>query len=736
MRILVALSVVAAYVVLTIAETPEILQTPAVAGNPIISSVQSSAAEGQWNLTLLLGELFVFFFYWFKFNDWAGEGGAPAGFKPRPVRHFTTLLRYFGWNAVYGLIMVGIFSALVFFPDLILRVTNSYLRASQSINTPIPGLSEFIGLMDQSVPNPQIANTKQPPDYTPFMVMLVTVVWSGMRPFSELERRFRLSLQEHAAVPNQARDLIETFKSEDGNFLPDPGTIDDIVELSEGKIRREDFECSSGSNDCDYSARYARVEYLYYLLQKYKREHVFSRLTERYLGEFQDLEQTMHKVRGRITKQLEDIRAAAVEEGLRDSSVPAPAFGQADEILAQLDEKRRSQLRNQFFNAQSEELESAIDQAWHEILQLIVCSVLAVGRSTTHRRDLFEAFGLTLSRRIPLQLKWQTLTVVAVGTLATVFACSAVYYFGQEVLKGSDPPLPKGLNGVLWWSFMACVMHLVGIVAGYTVQRSLETQRKRLQIGKQRAPMRSDLMAEAAWATAFGVTLNVFVLALMLTPEGKLTALVNIWWWAWVPGVTALFAAIYTQQDNRYRLFGSYHRLKQSLQNRDPSESTKELERFRALKDKQLLMGQALMTGGVAVFVAIVLRIDAFQTFNPKMLAYVAYVGVTTTLVGLALAWILREWVTAEQHSGGFEKRKNRRPHHSDAKWQAVDGDFAVRTHTVSDNGAEITALTGLTVGTQGVIDIPPFAPQTARVIRQDDMDRNRFFVRFVNTAA
>ena len=101
MRIIVIISIIGAYAVWKLAETPALWNTMPVAGNPL--GIESTDKQ-IYGLTLALGELFVFLFYWFKFNEWAGEGDAPPGFRPRPVRHFTTWLRYLGWNCTYGLI--------------------------------------------------------------------------------------------------------------------------------------------------------------------------------------------------------------------------------------------------------------------------------------------------------------------------------------------------------------------------------------------------------------------------------------------------------------------------------------------------------------------------------------------------------------------------------------------------------------------------------------------------------
>ena len=79
MRSIVVVSIIGAYVVWKLAETPALWSYTPVAGNPLGVEASDNQIFG---LTLVLGELFVFLFYWFKFNEWAGEGVAPPGTAP------------------------------------------------------------------------------------------------------------------------------------------------------------------------------------------------------------------------------------------------------------------------------------------------------------------------------------------------------------------------------------------------------------------------------------------------------------------------------------------------------------------------------------------------------------------------------------------------------------------------------------------------------------------------------
>ena len=116
MRILPLLGLLAAFLLVKLAGNPGVLLKQTVVGYQVTGE---GINNGLFDITTILGEIIVFLFYWFKFNEWAGAGVAPKGFRPRPARHFTTWLRFLGWNTFYGLLMVGVYSVIVFFPELV-----------------------------------------------------------------------------------------------------------------------------------------------------------------------------------------------------------------------------------------------------------------------------------------------------------------------------------------------------------------------------------------------------------------------------------------------------------------------------------------------------------------------------------------------------------------------------------------------------------------------------------------
>jgi|GEM_PF-1667957 len=733
MRALPILGLFVAFLLVKLAGSPELLAERQIVGNPLLSE---DGASRVFDLTSSLGAIFVFLFYWFKFNEWAGVGDSPTGFRPRPARHFTTWLRYLGWNTLYGSMMVGGYVLIVFFPEIVLRIVDSYVGASSSFNAPITGVTEFQKLLNQ-IPFSSESGVQDPIDpakLAPYAVMLTTVVWAGMRPFSEFERRLRLRLQERAAIPTQARELVDTFEKDENNFVPEQDTAAEVAKHLQGHpLNVEDFS-DSGE---DLWFLYARVEYLNHLLLKYNRSPVFSRLAERYVDEFKDLAESMSRLRKGVAQRITDIQDFITDELKKEIPSKSDAINHRHKKRTVRPSLKASELRlvefieeasvsrNANFQKQKEDLRADLDETSRNVVQLIVCGVLAVGRSPTQRRDHLEAFGLKQQGQVTIQLDPVTLTWVAGGALLTVFICSSIYLFAQMLLdldKSEGLPkgmIPEGMHGVLWWSVIACLMHLFATAGGYVSQRSIETNRERLRIGKKRPLMLRAQIAEALWSASVGVSLNIFLLGALAASAGEFEELNNTWWWATVPGVTAFFAAIYTQKVKR-----SYIQL------------------------NRLLWLQAITTGLVATYVFTLLYGDFLwgeiaqnvsRDAKIGILLFGFYVATTTTILGLALGMSLHMWVIAERQAGQSNRRNAKRRRFflfKKAKWRTDSGELKVYALSFSSSGAELKSVPPLEVKSEGQIEIAGKKKYLARVLHKDVQDPRHCYVQFLGEAA
>lgn len=721
---IILLGSIAAYLIWKLAANPGLLEDTPSVGYNFGGENASGEIDG---IALLIGELAVFFFYWFKFREWAGEGDAPGGFRARPVSHFTTWLRFLGWSSTYGLIMLGIFNAIVFFPDLISRIIYSYVQASSDMQVSITGFADAETLTQAVLGNrseQRLIGPEGTNELIPYAVILITVVWAGLQPFAGFERRFRLHFQKRAAIPTQASNLVQTLQSRQLHFVIDDVVRDDAIKNSNGIIDEENF--LSGDAYKHVWSLYARVEYLYQQLQNYRHKPVFESLVSRYAQDYQRLEDRMGELRQQLQRRLLEIQNELSDN--KQASQQLMTLREADERLKKLNDNNPNRLRESHFQAQHKDLSSLIKEIWTELLQLVVCSVLAVGRTSKHRQQLFDDFGLKLPP-IAAQLEWHTIMNVAVIVIGTVFLSSTAYRMIEPSLEGALPPdVPKDAATIFFWAVSAGVMHLLGAIGGYATQRSLEAQRERMFLGEPRPAGSSERLAEVLLASLSGVLLNFYFISAMVLLVGKLEILVNYWWWALIPGVTAMFTAIYAQMESQRRY--------------DHRASACFASRIGA----RLLWLQAFATASAAFGVAIMLNfntLDEILQMGQKMYLYVFYVSFTAAAVGIGFGLTLRHWSTVqadeliEQYHLVYalnhqERRNNRRPYRAQGSWETSDKQHRVRVFSVSDKGAAIYSKSELEIGSKGNIRIANESPRKAKIIRDSGQHQGCFYLSYL----
>lgn len=717
MPILSILGLLSAFLLIKLAGNTDILKDLTDLINQQTIGYQTAGygdAIGLINLTTVVGAVIVFTFYCFKFNEWAGEGEAPKGFRPRPARHFTTWLRFHGWNTFYGSLMVGVYAMMVFFPEQIFSMLESFVTTSAKLETPLSAVSKMPKVISL-LPGPDKISVYNPinaAEIAPYSVMLTTVIWAGVRPFSEFERRFRFRLQKRAAIPAAARALIETFEDEMDSFHPDPKIIKELLK-EQGRIVGEDDFHDHGSH---LWFLFARVQYLYHLLLKYNREPVFSRLAERYAYEITDIKANIAKMHMLLEKRIADINQLIQEQQTshldwesKDQKFQPDSLKDAEQFLAgrlaSADKFKRI-----YFQRQEEELMDAIKKNSEDVVRLIVCSALVVSHSTQHTRDLLKEFGLKQSNRIPKQLDPVVVTLIAGGALAITFICSLGYYFiSKNFADNPASHVPKDINGVLYWAVSSTLMHVSAMLGGYFSQKRLEIGRARLQIGEMKEmPLSARAqIAQGLWAACIGFSINVFLLGAMAAYGGSFPRLGTMWWWALVPSVTAYFSAIYTQRIKR---------------------SKWELN--------ALMWAQGLATGLTAIIVSYLLY--SGQT-SPVSKYFIGYLTITTIILGIAISSILQHWVKGIEMPEGPEKRKDKRwePFFMRAKWRSAKGEpLPARVLNFSSSGAALKIKTPLEDETEGEVEFAGKENQSAKVVRKDEDDPRRIYVQFHRTTA
>lgn len=738
MRALPLLALLVAIFLVQLAGNPEIFSQQGVVGYSSFTSENRSFID----MPTTLGVIIVFFFYWFKFNEWAGKGVAPTGYKPRPVRHFTTWLRYLGWNTFYGLLMACSYAVIVFFPELISGFLAPYTTAAGNISGPTSAaIDAFLEIL--TTESDFAAGTPiDPGQLAPYAVMLTTVVWAGMRPFSEFEKRFRLSLQEHAAIPRQAKLLIENFFEEEANFVPEQNNIPKVIQylrkdFSAHPLAPDDFT-DSGDNNLWFL--YARTAYLNYLLQKYNRKPIFSKIAERYIQEFKDLELEIKNLNELVSQRISGIQTLVAQDNKKSGQAEKIApltLREAEDFLDSNLEKTNESQRNNF-EEQKARLTEKIEIISKNIVQLIVCGVLAVGRSSTQRKYLLEAFGINQGRGTS-QLDSGIITLITVSTLSITFICSLIYYYGVQGLvivnKEIIEKFPRDINEALYWSIIACLMHLFAIVGGFFLQRTLETSRRRMQLGYTRRKLAPRTkFAEGIWAACIGFSINIYLLGGIASLGGNFKILVHTWWWALVPGVTAFFAALYTQEVDQF------------VPRQD--QQKKSQKNFSNHKLRRFFWRQGIATGTVAMIVFLVtnekfIQGDIMQELSSDEILVVLYFGIyvalTTTILGLALGKILIMWIIAEKYAGDNDRRKEKRQKHflKFNRWYTDSGIHLIRTIAVSPTGAEIKTLSSpLKLNSKGKIKLFTKNPFPAKVVRKEDKDPSHCYIEFLDNVA
>lgn len=209
-------------------------------------------------------------------------------------------------------------------------------------------------------------------------------------------------LQERAAIPTEAKNLIETIESEWHSFVPDTKFVTEVLQDRQGRLfQKEDFY--------DHGEQLwflmARLQDLYHLLLKYNREPVFSRLAERYGDEFKDLKAKITKMHELAAQGIADIHEMLRDEDVERTTalsdpekkalierVQPETLKNAEQMLAEQLESA-TKFKEIYFQRQEKYLRSTVKKTSEEVVQLIVCGVLAVGRSSQHCRDLLKAFG-------------------------------------------------------------------------------------------------------------------------------------------------------------------------------------------------------------------------------------------------------------------------------------------------------------------------------------------------------
>lgn len=618
MRTIFYVSIMFSLVLIFLAYKPAIIEGEPSVGNPLLGT--NAFSEGDANrldFTAMLGGLVVFVFYFMKFGRWPGPESTPPGFRPKPTRHFTTWLRYVGWAMIYGFFMLICYFLIIFFPKLLINFLDAYLQLG------ITGTDA--DLLQRSLN----ALQENPGDMVPYAVIIVTVVWSS--GFAEAERAFRRNLQESALIPTEANRLIERFEKHPEYFKADMVRVHDIIQESPFKLISETTFAGGVGERLEF--RFAQCEYILDQIARLRSKRYFARILMRYQEDFDEAKVDINRLRGK----LQNYKIELVETLRPTHSTPLE-----QEALSLSDVNRKWKeshdplpFERRYFKRMWDQLERDVLKCLRSILRIVICAVLAIGRSPYQRHAMLKKFGLVAPGDIGPVFNREYAVRAGAVIVVTMLLCSGVYYAIDLFKDGKtgdssllNIPIPKDITEIAAWTFFAVSMHLLAIFGGYSVQKWLSEERKQFD----ESPPEVLKLSDCAACFMFGFCLNIFWFALLLFPQAQWEAFQQGWMWALVAAVTAAFTGFYMTQKRKLT---------------------------------QLQYGNLAVQGLVTALVAaaVLLSIHDISFLKspdqfPALTAYAIYLVVTTFLIGAALSYILQEWICSENKS---KRRRTKR---------------------------------------------------------------------------
>ncbi len=594
---------------------PDYVSGLGASGNPLIFGSEDQMFRQR--LVTNLGGAFVFLFYFYKFSQWPGTNTAPPGFHPKPTRHFTTWLRYIGWAGIYGFFMVVCYGLLVLFPTFFLNLFNAYANVS-------PVTPGFFNSMVTGV-------EENPSTFVPYAVILLTVFWSGS--FSHKEQALRQNLQEHALIPIEANRLITYYWRHTERFSRDPLVIDDVIEnIPDSLISHEpDLQAEKG----DLEQGFIQCEYLMHQIADFKENRLFAKPFRRYEKDIVEAESKLNALRVELQNyKMELLESLASSSGLPDRDIlDLPGLRQAWKTSAGLQSFER-----RYFKKTAAQVKESVGECLKFILGIVVCLVLAIGKSCDERHNMLARFGLDPPEYCGPVVKREDASRVLLGVVFTIVICSMVYYVIDKKLKGAAVPLtfhpmvPSLENAIeiLEWSLYGVCMHLLGVMGGYFVQRWQSEQRRLLGNRDSGRFIFSDYLS----CGVFGFCLNVFLFSVLLFPRGQLAEFQTNWLWAFVPSATAMFTGFYMTRKQKI------HRAKCVVLMAVQGATT------------------ALFSAGVLFFVYYD-AVSGLSEVYPAFWAFCLYAVLTAFFTGVVISFVLLGWIQ-RQNSGGRAKDQAR----------------------------------------------------------------------------
>ena len=664
MKGLIFLTVPLAILLIVVSYNPNILIGLEQAGH------SQNADSSPLSVLSIIGGIFVFIFYKMKFSRWPGPDSSPAGFRPHPTRHFTTWLRYTCWSIVYASSMTALFYIIILFPQAILyfvqimslEILNGVTGADFNILRKL-----FAQIIDNS-------NINDPNVMVPVAVITVTFVWAGA--FAKYERRFRQTIQEAALIPNEAQRLIRVLEDSADAFMPDDETKEEIIRQSSKKgFILHDSDFLPGDDNAIF--RYVQSLYIDSKIRNLEKDPDFAKIIARYEADITEHKNYLEKLTERwvnYKKALVELITYIIYRGRKSSLDAAQAeisnsstFGKIERVKSKFEnrippflnelitsiiyrnrksdldldqveelnsltlgkiegvksriEKRIPSFLNEQFDEEIKYLQRSSAQCLRNLLQIIVCGVLALGKTPIKRRKFLEKVSYFASGEIGPSFNRNYVAKIVIALSTIVFLGTLVLYlmnYFLEIRPGSpdivmEKLVPAGAGTIGLWTTYSLMMHLLGIFSGFVLEKAHMPQQDE-QDNNIGFPY-----ADVAECFIFGFSLNVIFLVLMNFPFHDWHNWQEIqanWAWAFVPAITAGFTGYYVS------------------------------DRCKINKKIFLSLIQGAFTSLTSVLIILTIYFDKIVTDLPKeLITFSIYCIVLTFGIGFVLAHILQSWI-------------------------------------------------------------------------------------------
>ena len=601
--------------------------------HPIILEGMDSAGKSEGSglnslsFISIIGGIFVFVFYKMKFSRWPGPNASPAGFLPHPTGHFTTWLRYTIWSFVYASSMTMLYMIIILFPKAFINLFQ--IMAEKVISAPAG--TDF-GIFNKIASEVNLNEQFYDPNVlVPFAVIVVTFVWAGA--FGKHERKFRSTIQEAALIPNEAQRLISVLEEKAPVFKPDTESKAIVINQSKKNgiiLNSGDFSPSNGSS----VFKYAQSSYVDLKINALKTDPDFSKIIERYKHDIENHKNYLRSLTDRwanykkalcelIAYIINRRKPANQKNKINVEKLMSMPISKIEKIKCKI-EKNIPSFLNDYFNEEKLYLDKSSSQCLKNLLQIVVCGVLALGKTPIKRRNLLEKlsyfvskeFGLNVNRNYIAQVIITLSVIVFIGTLVLILMNHSLGINPENndiVLKKL---VPRGPGTIGLWTIFTLMMHLIAILCGFLI---IKTSSQQLEEKKNTGFPFADLTE----CFIFGFSLNVILLVILnfpYFPRYQWEQIAEAWAWAFVPAITASFAGFYFNETCVLTKPKTAYSILQGA-----------VTSFASLTIIVLIHDQSFFSGSSSI---------------PKeLISFSIYSLILSFLIGFALSYILQSWV-------------------------------------------------------------------------------------------